>query len=790
MKAKHILPLALAATALAANADVVAHYDFEVRSGQIVEKVSGLRYAVQGHFTPENVPGAVGNALRLDGYTSWVEAGLGNVIPAGSQKMTISLWTAVESYPIVQIDTDTPQQVAIASCLDETAKTGFGFFIGFNGKYSFKTFIGGWPVTINVDTPLPTYQWNNLVAVIDCAARSCKLYNNGIEVGSLRCNGTVSLTASKLVLGRGPELNYSGPFLLTSYNGLLDDLTIYNEALSVSTIQSWHPENPANLDIPESRFAQDILRPRFHGMPAAAWTNESHGLYYSGGRYHLFFQKNADGPYMARLHWGHISSENLYDWREEKIAIAPGLTYDIKGCWSGCVFQDPVITGSRPAIIYTAVDYGHASIAMAKPTGTDLVDWVKDAANPIIGGRPGGLSDDFRDPYFFRNGDNAYIIVGTSKDGVGAMTLHRYDPTSKTWSNTGDIFFKGNSVSQAGTFWEMSNVTPMADGRWLFTATPLGLPTGVRTLYWTGAIGNDGKFVPASDFNTPKTVELNSRDGFGLLSPTIYNHNGVTLAMGIVPDKLSSDNNWNLGWAHCFSLPREWSLDSRGSLIQKPYSGLTGLRTATSFTRAAFTLNGTVGMSPVSGREVEILGRFTVGSTPFGFRFFKNAHGAATATYNPNTGELVFDFSSLNRLVNDGGVYNGVYRLALPEFLRRGSELKLNIFIDHSIVDVFVNDKWASSIRVFPTDRDADGVEVWSDGDVPVLELGAWNLSPKGGSHGVTDVEIDSTPDADAPVTVYNVAGMAVRSGVPFASALEGLAPGIYLVNGRKYAVR
>ena len=105
-------------------------------------------------------------------------------------------------------------------------------------------------------------------------------------------------------------------------------------------------------------------------------------------------------------------------------------------------------------------------------------------------------------------------------------------------------------------------------------------------------------------------------------------------------------------------------------------------------------------------------------------------------------------------------------------------------------MDVFVNDKWASSIRVFPTDRDADGVEVWSDGDVPVLELGAWNLSPKGGSHGVADVEIDATPDADAPVTVYNVAGMAVRSGVPFASALEGLAPGIYLMNGRKYTVR
>ncbi|MDE6399408.1 MAG: hypothetical protein K2L68_00925, partial [Muribaculaceae bacterium] len=26
------------------------------------------------------------------------------------------------------------------------------------------------------------------------------------------------------------------------------------------------------------------------------WTNECHGMYYSEGRYHLFFQKNGDFP--------------------------------------------------------------------------------------------------------------------------------------------------------------------------------------------------------------------------------------------------------------------------------------------------------------------------------------------------------------------------------------------------------------------------------------------------------------------------------------------------------------
>lgn len=101
------------------------------------------------------------------------------------------------------------------------------------------------------------------------------------------------------------------------------------------------------------------------------------------------------------------------------------------------------------------------------------------------------FADDFRDPYFFRNGDNAYIIVGSSKNGVGTTTLHRYNPLTGMWSNDGDLFFTGSSAAEAGTFWEMPNITPMPDGRrkvcarCRFFATASGraeLPRRVRTL--------------------------------------------------------------------------------------------------------------------------------------------------------------------------------------------------------------------------------------------------------------------------------------------------------------------
>ncbi len=785
---RSLILLAAAGSVPAVHADLVAHFDMALDGDNITESVSGNKYAVQGNFAPEDMPGAVGRALRFDGYTSRVDAALGDIIPAGSTNLTVSLWVAVPCYPIIQLDTNTSEKTAIATCLDEQAKTGFGFYLGFDGKYSFRTYVAGWPVTVDVNTPLPVYTWNNLVAVIDGASRSVKLYNNGTEVGSARANGTLSFAPGTFYIGRSDVSRMMGPFELMSFNGLIDDISVWNEALPLSTIQSWKAENEPDLNVPESRFADDILRPRFHGMPAAGWTNECSGMVYSDGRYHLFFQKNADGPYMARLHWGHISSENLYDWREEKIALAPGAPYDIKGCWSGCVFTDETVTGGKPAIIYTAVDYAKATIAYASPVDETLIDWNKKASNPIINGRPSGLSDDFRDPYFFRNGEDAYIIVGSSKNGVGTTTLHRYNSTSGSWSNNGDLFFTGTSAGADGRFWEMPTITEMPDGKWLFTATPLETLQGVRTLYWTGSIDAEGHFVPDANSNTPRLIEMNSREGFGLLSPTIYRHDGKTIVLGIVPDKLPATTNWKLGWAHCYSLPREWSLASDGSLVQKPFEGLKGLRTDEAFSRSRFDLDGAITLDPVDGREVEICAVFEVGTSDFGFNIFKNASAEGRIYYSPSTGELIADFSRLPRIINDQGVYDGIYRCPLPVRPAAGSSLKLNIFIDHSIIDIFVNDLWATSIRVFPTDVDGTDLEVFSNSTVKVNDLKAWVLSPAGGSGYVDDFFNEASNDG--PVDVYDLSGVKVRSQVPASEATAGLPRGFYIAGNRKVIVR
>lgn len=53
---------------------------------------------------------------------------------------------------------------------------------------------------------------------------------------------------------------------------------------------------------------------------------------------------------------------------------------------------------------------------------------------------------------------------------------------------------------------------------------------------------------------------------------------------------------------------------------------------------------------------------------------------------------------------------------------------------------------------------------------------------------GIFDIEVEEA--APAFVNVYNLQGMAVRVNVPFESALYGLHPGVYIINGRKVLVK
>lgn len=760
----------------------VISFDMELNSDNtITEKNSGESFTVNSAVSPLAVDGINGSALRFDGYSTYAVTSIDSTLLSNSE-LTFSLWCVVETYPMMDYETNEEQFTVIAgnanSNSNDRTNKGMAFVLGSRGTYKF-VFWTGWRYECIAEGKLPRYKWNHLVATIDGPNKVCKLYNNGVEVGSRTCGNSISTNVSTFYIGKSQtELKESNLFNLNTFNGIIDEIEIYN-GINTDIINEMN-DSEVDMNYPSSYFANDLMRPSFHGMPSAGWTNETHGAIYYNQKFHVFFQKNANGPYMARLNWGHLVSDNLYKWTEEKTAISPEEDYDIKGCWSGCVYSDETLTGGVPNIFYTGVDFEKAMISQAAPIDDNLIEWEKDDENPIISGRPSGLSDDFRDCFIFKNNETYYMIVGTAKDGVGAATLHVYNPSTGEWSNDGNIFYAGTSTNAHGTFWEMPNLTRLGD-YWLFTVTPQNTHEGVKTLYWVGEINADGTFAPLPSYSTTaQKIELPnfSKYGYGLLSPTIFEYNGKTLMLGIVPDKLDSETNYNLGWAHTYSLPREIELNNDCELIQKPYSGLQHMRTDTLYQENSLTLNGELSLSPVQGRKAELSATFTIGAYDFGFNIFKNEDGMIKVYYSPSDKTITVDAQNCARISNDTDCFNGLYQSTLPETLNEGDSIKLNLFIDHSILDIFINDKWASSVRVYPTDINANGIEIFADGSTDVKDLKAYVLNENNES-GITGIIATNQEHSSYSIKISS-------AELLYSDLEEGSTINIYALDGTK----
>lgn len=67
----------------------------------------------------------------------------------------------------------------------------------------------------------------------------------------------------------------------------------------------------------------EIYRPHFHFTPNTGWTNDSNGLLWYKGEYHLFFQHNLFETRWGNMTWGHAISQDLVHWTQMENALLP-----------------------------------------------------------------------------------------------------------------------------------------------------------------------------------------------------------------------------------------------------------------------------------------------------------------------------------------------------------------------------------------------------------------------------------------------------------------------------------
>lgn len=447
----------------------------------------------------------------------------------------------------------------------------------------------------------------------------------------------------------------------------------------------------------------DPHRPRYHFLPPHHWMNDPNGLIQFDGLYHLFYQHNPLAAEWGRMVWGHAISRDLVHWEHLPIALAPDQLCDKDGVWSGCVVSD----GATAAAFYTGVNPEVQCLA----TSQDLLAWEKYAGNPIIAAPPDGMAvTGFRDPYVWRAGGLWHMLVGSGIRDVGGAALLYQSPDLHTWTYRHPICV--GDRARSGEMWECPNLFPLGD-KWVLMVSPFG-----RTIYFTGTYADD-RFTP--DYQGE--IDL----GGCFYAPQVFrDDDGRRIMFGWLFEWRDKAAQLAAGWAGVQSLPRVLSLGAEGRLHFAPAPEVETLRRRHTHHPELRLLPGGDLVPGISGDQLELsLTLHLRQANRVGVRVAVSPDGAEETRiiYDRQAGVIGLDTTraSLDR-ASHGDLH------AAPLTLRNDEPLRLRVFLDHSVLEVYANDITCLTGRLYPSRSDSRTVSLFTDRPATAT-LDAWELA-------------------------------------------------------------
>ncbi len=459
------------------------------------------------------------------------------------------------------------------------------------------------------------------------------------------------------------------------------------------------------------RLATDRFRPAYHFVSPESQMNDPNGLCFWQGRWHLFYQAYPPDEFpdpkdipKRRQHWGHAVSEDLVHWRDLPYAIHPGIE---RMCFSGST----LVESNRVIAYYPGIGAGQM-VAIAKDPL--LLNWEKLGGKPVKG--PSG------DSCLWREGDTYYGLVGdglvVSRDLV-------------EWSSLG-------SLIEANPF-------PLGDA----SACPNFVPIGGRHLFLSFSHTFGGQYL-LGDYN-PGTHRFKptakGRFNHGRVSPGgVHAPSAAADGQGGVIHLLNiNDGRHDDAWDQILSLPQQLTLGPDGQLRIAPVAAMASLRRGhQTVTETRLPANREIVLKGIRGNAMELaleIDPREARTVQINVLRSSHAEEQTTITYFNFGRKLSFWYDTPAAIALDGtrsSILPDVW-LRPPEQTEvehraedpRSGPLRLRVFIDRSVVEVFVNDRHYLALRVYPGRRDSLGVSLRAQGQDAVLKrLDAWQLTP------------------------------------------------------------
>lgn len=438
---------------------------------------------------------------------------------------------------------------------------------------------------------------------------------------------------------------------------------------------------------------KNMYRPIYHFLPERNWMNDPNGVCWYKGEYHLFYQYNPSADTWGNLHWGHAKSKDCVHWEKLPVALYPSNEQKEIHCFSGCASVD----GEKPLIYYTSVGDGERNSRTGAQqwcaySEDDMVTWKKYEKNPIITKDiHGGLEVlEWRDPFVWKGEKGWYMVLGACVEEKGAALLY-YSEDQLSWAF---IRILARSERNEENIWECPNYFKLGDKAFL-VVSPNGAPR-----YFMGREEKDCEFIPEGE----GVMDHSGWDGFYAPNSFIDDKNR-RIMIGWLTENSRGDLQIP-GWQGVQSLPRVLGYDG-GELTMTPLPELCCLRGAKE-EEAALLLDGEW-KAKTRGRALELL--FTLDASSMSGRFELEVlacedHRERTCIWYEKEEDRVTLYRAESNL-------EGVTKTNPLSFCKThltDGKVNFHVFVDHSVIEVFVNEREAISSRVYPSQDDSTGV--------------------------------------------------------------------------------
>jgi beta-fructofuranosidase len=470
-------------------------------------------------------------------------------------------------------------------------------------------------------------------------------------------------------------------------------------------------------------MAGDRYRPIYHYVNPEGRLNDPNGLCFWQGRWHLFYQ--AYPPEDPRQHWGHAVSEDLIHWRDLPLAIYPNPE---ECCFSGTTLVD----GDRVIAMYHGTRVGTMVAVSDDPL---LLNWDKVTGKAVIPfAKPGEppLPYNIFDPCIWKADGSYYALTaGVLREGPGgkrvrAEFLHRSNDLA-TWEYL-HPFLENDQYGLIGDDGACPYFWPIGDRHILLHFSHM---SGGK--YMLGDYAKDrDKFVvtAAGDFNFGPAGPC----GVHAPSASPDGKGGVIVIFNMNPGKRTE------GWNQIMTLPRLLTLCGEEDLRVEPAGDIASLRREHEHLEdLVLPANEEIVLEQVSGSAMEIVAEIETERSPVvemnvlrspggeeytRIMFYRN-RGLEDRDDSPRQSLISID-SSRSSLAAD--VTCRAPETA-PVYIEEDEPLELRVFIDRSVVEVFVNGRQCIAVRVYPEREDSVGVSLRAQGrDARLKSLDAWQM--------------------------------------------------------------